>query len=172
MLLILFRCPLGEATPSRISQELRNLGSKRKILAKNPFPADSSRSFSSLEFLPIQPRAGSPKGTVVCRERPWMRPEFRETPSSRRAKPPLKGSKSSGKAGISPGYQSQELPSLSDSSQGGAGSGSFPFSSSFRLPALIYSRWICSKAGKAWSSSSRFSKAGRGLEAPNEVIIH
>lgn len=126
MLLVLFRCPLGEATPSRISQELRNLGSKRKILAKNPFPADSSRSFSSLEFLPIRPRAGSPKGTVVCRERPWMSPEFRETPSSRRAKPPLKGSKSSGKAGISPGYQSQGLPSLLDSSRGGW-VGIFPF---------------------------------------------
>lgn len=127
MLLVPFQCPLGEAAPSRISQELRNLGSKRKILAKNPFPADSSRSFSSLEFLPIRPQAGSPKGTVACRERPWMRPEFREAPSSRRAKPPLKGSKSSGKAGISPGYQSQRLPSLLDSSRGRAGSGSFPF---------------------------------------------
>lgn len=98
-----------------------------------------------------------------------------DVPGILRAKSSLKGSNTFGKSGFSPGYwlqHSQWLPSPLDSSQREPSwdFSLFPPYSDSQLGFIPTA--FAQKQEKTWSSSSHFSKARRGLEAPNRIIIH
>lgn len=59
--------------PSQFSQFPVSIPTSQSVF---PIPSQYSQSFSSLDYLPLQPQASSPKNIIICQEMLWMCLEF------------------------------------------------------------------------------------------------